>query len=122
MQARIVVVHDDPAFLASLADAFKAAGHDVAAFDDSMLAWDALKPETNVAILITRIRFPPGKPHGVALARRARAEHPDIRVIFTAAPEMRPYADDLGVFLPMPVNVPDVVRAVQQMLASDLAA
>jgi len=119
MPARIVVVHDDLEFLNPLTTALRAADYDVAAFDDSMTAWDALGAAQKVELLITRIRFPPGRPHGVALARRALGSRPGVQILFTAAPEMRFHADDLGIFLPTPVSPSEVVDVVNRMLVSD---
>jgi DNA-binding NtrC family response regulator len=104
-----VLVHDDPTFRDPLEAALQAQGYEVAAFGDSLLAWDALQAAQHVEILITRIRFPPGKPHGIALAHWAQANRPRVRVLFTALPELEPHAEGLGLFLPMPVCVPKVV-------------
>jgi DNA-binding NtrC family response regulator len=119
MPARIVLVHDDPAFLDPLESALQAKGHDVAAFDDSLLAWDALQAAQHVEILITRILFPPGKPHGVALAQWARCSRPKVRVLFIAQPELEAHTEGLGLFLPTPVSVPKIVEIVARLLATD---
>ena len=76
MPARIVVVHDDVEFLAAIEAALRAEGHDVAAFSNSLLAWDALAAGNRVEVLVTRIQFPAGQPHGVALSHQARMGHP----------------------------------------------
>ena len=86
---------------------------------NSLAAWSALEAGTKVEVLITRIRFGPGKPHGVALARHARANHGRLHIVFVAGAELQAHTDDLGVFLPMPVAVPDVVEQVHRSLASD---
>ena len=120
MPARIVVVHDDGAFLGLLSADLMAAGYEVAAFDDSLAAWDALEAAKKVELLITRIQFPTGKPHGVALARRALSIRPTVRILFTAMPDMQSYADDLGVFLAMPVSPTEVVETVNRMFADSI--
>jgi DNA-binding NtrC family response regulator len=119
MPARIVAVHDDRCFLDCLTAALQAQGHEVAAFDDSILAWDALHAAQHVEVLITRIRFPSGTPHGIALAHWAQANRPRVRVLFTALPELEPHAEGLGLFLPMPLSVPKVVEIVARLLATD---
>ena len=121
MPARIVVVHDEPAFVEPLATGLTTVGYDVATFNDSLLAWNALEAANKVELLITRIRFPPGKPHGVALAKRACANRPGVRVLFVALPEFECYTEDLGVFPAMPIDPAQVVAAAARLLASSLA-
>ena len=84
MPARIVIVHDEPDFADPLTAALRLAGHDVATFMDSQVGWDALDAAERIELLITRVDFPPGKPHGVSLARMARYKRLGIRVMFTA--------------------------------------
>jgi CheY-like chemotaxis protein len=67
MSARIVVVHDDPEFIKRTVTALLAVGHDVTMFSDSMSATEALRTAQRIEILITRIVFGIGQPHGVAL-------------------------------------------------------
>ena len=122
MPARIVAVHDDRAFLDPLVAALRAEYHLVVAFDDSGAAWDALRSAKTVEVLITRIEFAPGKPHGIALAHWARTKCPKVRVVFTALPKFMSEAEGLGTFLPMPVEVPTVVEIVNRILSFDEAA
>ena len=117
MTARIVVVQDDVVFLAAIEAALRAEGHDVAAFSNSLLAWDALAAGNRAQVLLTRIRFPPGQPHGVALARQARAHRPAVRVLFTALPEFQVHTEGLGAFLALPVSPADIVTAAARLLA-----
>jgi DNA-binding NtrC family response regulator len=116
--ARIVVVHDDSSFLEPLAATLRVRGHEVAAFHDSMLAWDALEAASKIELLITRIEFARGKPHGVALAHRALANRPAVRVLFTESPELQPFAADLGAFLAVPITPAEVVREVNRLLGT----
>jgi DNA-binding NtrC family response regulator len=67
MPARIVVIHDDPNFREFVVTALQAAGHDTEAFVSTMAAIDALEAAERIDLLITRLRFPEGTPHGVAL-------------------------------------------------------
>jgi DNA-binding NtrC family response regulator len=117
--ARIVFVHDDPSFREPLVAALNAAGHDVARFADSIAAWDALYAANWIEILVTRVQFGPGKPHGVALANSARARRPDVRVLLLALPQFRNDAKGVGLFIPIPANVPEVAETVERMLADD---
>jgi hypothetical protein len=67
-------------------------------------AWDAIGPP--IELLTTRIRFAAGKPHGIALANRAKVRR--IKVLFNALPQYAKDAEGLGVFLTMPVSAPDL--------------
>ena len=95
MSAYIVVVHNDPTFLHPLAATFRDTGHQVDAYDSSIQAWDALAEGRDVEVLITRVRFPLGEPHGVALAHHARAHHPHVLILFTAAATDRRQAREI---------------------------
>jgi DNA-binding NtrC family response regulator len=119
MPASVVVVHDDKDFVNQLTTALRLTRYDVAAFVDPMAALDALDASRLLEVLVTRVRFAPGKMNGVSLARMARSKRPGIRVLFTALPEFENYAEGLGKFMPMPVSLPDVVDAVVRMLESD---
>ena len=117
--ARVVVVHDEPSFLDPLVTSLRAVGVDVAAFSDSSLAWDALQFSSNVEILVTRVQFMPGKPHGVTLARWVKERSPAVRILFVALPEFQTDIKDVGLLLPRPVSVPQVAEAVCRMLSSE---
>ena len=110
-------MHDDPTVLHPLVAALRNAGHEVVTCDTSMLAWDALAEDRRVAALITRVRFPPGDPHGIALAHRARTNHPGVLVVFMAALEMKPHTEELGFFVPTPISPSAVAAAVDRMLS-----
>jgi CheY-like chemotaxis protein len=56
MPARIVV-HDYPAFIQRVVTALTAAGHDVAAFMNTMRAIEALEAAQHIEVLITRVNF-----------------------------------------------------------------
>jgi hypothetical protein len=71
-----------------------------------------------VRVLVTRVEFGPGKPHGVALARMVRVKRPGTRVVFVARAEYEPHTEGLGVFLPMPLNPDILVATVSRLLAS----
>jgi DNA-binding NtrC family response regulator len=116
MPARVVVVHGEPGFAEELVAALNLAGHQVDAFIDPLAAWDALAAGRPTQVLITRVQFPPGRSNGLALARMARANRPGIQVIFTALPEFAIDCEGDGVFLPLPVPVPQVVKTVELLL------
>jgi DNA-binding NtrC family response regulator len=120
MPASVMVVHDDLDFVERLTTALRLAGNDAISFIDSMAALDALYATIRLEVLVTGVRFVPGKINGVALARMARSKRHGVRVLFTALPEFEEYAEGLGKFMPMPVSVPDVVDAVATMLEPDV--
>ena len=102
MPARIVVVHDDPVFVATLATALGATGHSVATFVDPIAALDALDAAGKAEVVITRINYGTGRPNGVTLVRMARQKRPAIRALFIGRSEYVEYTEDLGEFLPSP--------------------
>jgi CheY-like chemotaxis protein len=116
MPARVVVVHDEPGFVEELVAALNLAGHQVAAYADPLAAWDALAATRLTEVLITRVQFPPGKSNGLALALMARANRPGIQVIFIALPQFARECEDVGLFLPLPVSVPHVVKTAGLLL------
>jgi DNA-binding NtrC family response regulator len=119
MPARIVVVHNNPTFREPLAASLKASGHAVASFADISVAWDALEAAEQMEILVTRVNFGPGKPHGVALARSARFRKPGVRVLIVGRPEYAEDAAGIGLFLPNSATVSRVADTVERMLADD---
>jgi DNA-binding NtrC family response regulator len=126
MPARVVMVHDETEFAAGVAAALRLTGNDVAVFADPMRALDALDAAQRIEVLITQIKFAPGKPNGVALARMAQTKRPGtrrpwtrrpwIKVLFTALPEFAEHAAGLGEFVAMPACVTDVAAAVDGLL------
>ena len=113
MPARIVLVHDDKAFLEEVAAAFAAVGHDIATFERSMTALEAAQ---SVDVLITRLNFPAGNPNGVSLARVTRNSRPGIKVFFFGPAQMQEYTDGVGDFLPYPITVSELVEMVAKLL------
>jgi DNA-binding NtrC family response regulator len=118
MPARIVLVHDDTDFLVRAAAAIRAAGYDIVAFEGSMAALEALGGAAkNVELLITRVNFSLGSPHGVSLAMMAHRKIPNLKVLFLARPEQQEHATGIGEFMPVPVTIPELVDRVSAMLA-----
>lgn len=122
MPARIVLVHDDADFVERAAAAIRSVGYDVAAFHGSLAALDAFGTAQTVELLITRVNFPQGSPHGVSLAMMARRKLPDIKVLFVARPESQRHTDGIGEFMPAPVSIPELVERVSQILAEHASA
>jgi hypothetical protein len=80
-------------------------------------AADGLRTSQRIEVLITRITFGAGQPHGVALARMARVKRPSVKVLFVARPEFLAHTEGIGEFLPMWAATADIVGAVERMLA-----
>ena len=111
MSANIIFVHDDPEFTGEAAAALRLAGHKVVTFREPIEALSALETEY-FDILVTRVRFPIGRPNGVALARMARMRRPSIKVVFTAAAENAEYTEGLGETVTAPIDIPELVATV----------
>jgi CheY-like chemotaxis protein len=115
---RIVLVHDVPEFADTTAAPLRDAGYDVTVFMHTMSALHAFDAENGIDVLITRVGFSQGQPHGVALAQMARVRRPGIKVLFVGVPERREHTEGLGELLTAPVTATDVVETVGKMLAA----
>jgi hypothetical protein len=101
MPMRIVLVHDDRAFLDLLTAALKEAGYEVVSFETSFFTMPPPQSSDMLEITISRAT---GKYHGV-------------RLRVTGLPAGQPYAGSLGQFLAEPVTVVDVFEAVRRFIA-----
>jgi DNA-binding NtrC family response regulator len=115
MPANIILVHDDPKFVEEAAAALVRAGHQVATFQDPHEGLNALETAERFDILITRVRFPPGRPNGVSLAQMAQMRQPRIKVLFTVAPENIEYTEGIGEFVAAPIDIPELVATVARL-------
>jgi DNA-binding NtrC family response regulator len=100
MPARIVMVHDDRAFLDQVAFALRVEGHEVIAFNE----------QTRVTVfprdpVMTDIR--------ITQSNGARA---GVRIKVTAYPEASARSEGWGASLPDPLTSSDVVLAVRRLL------
>jgi DNA-binding NtrC family response regulator len=116
MPARIVVVHDEPEFIDQAVKALTRAGWEAVGFSDSMAAVHALDHADKIDLLITRVQLGAHKPHGVSLALMAKSKRPKIKVLFTALPEYEDQVKLLGEFLPLPIDPPQLLEAVERIL------
>lgn len=122
MPATVVIVHDDGALTAQTKAALEQNGHDVATFADPMAALQALERARSADLLITRVNFGPGKPHGVSLALMARTRRPQIKVLFVTRPENQQHTEGVGELLPAPAAADDVIAAAERLLSGGQAA
>ena len=73
-------------------------------------------------IAVDVVRYPQhmaimnGTPQGASLAAMTLSQRPNIKVLFTALPEYTAYLEGMGAFLVLPVTIPDLVGAVDQLL------
>ena len=117
MPARIVLAHSDPQFLSDMLCGLRSSGYDVVGFPDSNGALTALEAAERVEILVTRVVFAQGTPHGVALARMARIRRPGIKILFIVRPELVSHTEGVGTALLIPVTADEVVAKVIEMLS-----
>jgi hypothetical protein len=96
MVARITLVHGDPIFAGSVANALRAKGHEVLTFSDPAFAVPPPRVTDGLEIVITQ----------------ATGRYCGVRVRVTGLPKDKPYAGALSQFLSEPVEVRDVVRAL----------
>lgn len=115
MSARIVLVYDDRRYLEAAASALKEGGYDIAAFTNPMIALRAFDGPPTVDLLVTRVAFNRGTIHGIALARMAKVKCLDIRILFIDLPERQKHTDGIGAFIALPVEVPDLIRAIERL-------
>ena len=96
MSANVVIVHDEPVFSLRVVTALRHAGFDVVAFADPIDALNDIQAGQPVDVLITRVTFPEGSPHGVSLALVLRAKYPGLKVVFAARAERIEHTEGIG--------------------------
>jgi CheY-like chemotaxis protein len=117
MPAHIVIVHDDADFLDMIEAALGGAGDQVRTYCSALEALVGLDEPPPVDLLITRTHFPSVGDSGIALARMARRQNPDIKILLVSALEFKDDVADLGTFLMAPVSIPTLLDAVDKLLA-----
>ncbi len=115
MGKRILLVHNDPQFADRVTAALSGAGFEVECLDDPMAAIDVLNSDSPPEVLITRLRFPTGKPTGIALGRMALVKCPGIKLIITGRAPYAEFADGVGEFLPHPVSIARLLETVRRL-------
>ncbi len=129
MPATVLIVDQEPEARDMLLAAIRAAGYEVASFDDPMTALDALEADRPallvgavplvphlVRVLVTRVIFGPGNLNGVALAHMLRNKLHPVRFVFVGPRKNRGYVDGLGEFVPHPLDPQAVVEAVERAI------
>lgn len=118
MPAHVILVHDKPEFLARIGAALRFAGYDVAAFCDPLAALDGLEKARQAELLITRIKFAVGMPHGISLASMARYKRPKINVLLVDDPKEACHAEGVGAFIPCPIEIPRLLTTLDQLVGN----
>lgn len=118
MPAKVVLMETDPDLRRTLAAALADAGHPVAAFCNSLAAYDALTNAKTVEVLITCVGCGENQPHGIALGRAGRYRRPSMSVIFLAEADEAEVAQEEGLVMMKPVALRAAVRLVNQIVSS----
>lgn len=112
--AHILIAEDDAAMRRFLSGALEKVGHDVTAVEDGLRAVEALE-RGRFDLLLTDIVMP--GMDGIALAGRAQALAPDLRVMFiTGFSGMA--AQGAAPVVAKPFHLRDVVVQVERLLAA----
>ena len=114
------LAEDDVPFCYAAQRALELAGFQVAAYNNSTEAWDAVGINSGLDLFLTDIIFPPGQPNGAALIKSARYNHPNLPIIVMTA-----YADSLGIgpdenilILYKPVDLTTLAATVSGLLTN----
>ncbi|HTI80836.1 MAG TPA: hypothetical protein VL614_10360 [Acetobacteraceae bacterium] len=113
MPAQIVVVLSDPELADATVSALTADGHDALAVHDPMTALALLGQATEIELLVASTYFGEGKPTGTSLALMTKLSRPNLKVIFTADPELVPLLEDIGRVIVDPITPACIVDAVR---------
>ena len=118
-RVRVLVAEDDWLIRLLTADVLQEdCGLEVLQADDGLTALALLEEPDNVALVVTDLRMPGA--NGLTLARKARAAHPGIPLLFvTGTPELLNGQSDLKPFecLAKPYDPCAMVRTVNYLLS-----
>lgn len=117
---KIMLAEDDGDMRRFLAKALEKAGHEVVAYEDGAVAYEALK-STSVELLLTDIVMP--EMDGIELARRGAELDPNMKIMFItgfAAVALHPdsQAPKDAKVLSKPFHLKDLVAEVEKMMAA----
>lgn len=115
MPGKVIIVHDNKKFLSDLTAATAAAGFMPIACENTMIALELLDTSHDFTLLITRIAYASGFPHGLSLALIARRKIIGLKVLFVGRPELAEYVSDIGDFLPFPIEANCVIAKIKSM-------
>lgn len=114
----VLLVEDDPLILIHSHLALEDAGFAALPVRDAAEALDVLSTRGDIRALFTDVRLP-GTLDGVALAKRVRAERPDVEIVVTSGStkigaEMLPHG---AKFLPKPYTAFQITRLLANCAA-----
>lgn len=81
----ILLVEDDDAVSEVIRQHLADVGHAVIGAPDTTVAHELLGTGQPIDLLLVDLVMPVGQPDGLAFARQAKAEHPDVPIIFLTA-------------------------------------
>jgi two-component system, cell cycle sensor histidine kinase and response regulator CckA len=116
----ILFVEDDEAFRYAVSRHLQTDGYSVIDVASSMEALRVID-KGDVDVVIADILLYPKEPHGVALARMIHAKHPELPILFvTGVKDIEQHEVGMpGEVLYKPIELADLSRKVQELLASD---
>ena len=82
-----------------------------------MAASDAIPSGRPFDLVVTKVDFGPGKPHGVSLALMMRSRLPGLKVLFISRPEFKEHTTGAGEFIATPISASDLLATVDRMIA-----
>jgi CheY-like chemotaxis protein len=122
---RILLVEDEPAIRAIMADTLGDAGFEVTAICTGDEAAILIADSDRFDVLLTDITMP-GLIDGIGLAEHAREVHPDLPVVFVSGrPENARRAEAVGqpsAFVPKPYDVARVITMIDRLMSDEQAS
>lgn len=112
---RILIVEDEPILRMAFAEAARDAGYDVIEAANSQGALRHLASEKVVDLVFSDIYLPGGM-DGVALARRIKLDHPDVKILLTSGRGFPPGASAIGPFIAKPYATADLLTRIERHL------
>ena len=116
MKPPVLVVDDDVLVRSMIADIFRYAGLVVIECADADEALEILQSGTAVGLLFSDVRMP-GSLDGAGLARVAKTEYPELKIVLTSS-ERPPDGALCDAFFAKPWDVSHVIREVKSLLVA----
>jgi CheY-like chemotaxis protein len=118
----IVLMEDDEAYRYVVASALESAGYRVIAAEDYREVLRVIEEGMTLDLLLLDIFMPPGRPHGFAVAKMAKARRPQLKAMFFTAFYGDLPGDEIGI-APGPVlrksgDTAPLLAAVAALLAA----
>lgn len=114
----ILLVEDEVLIRLMIADELRSAGFYVLEASNADEAWEILESALPVDLLFTDIQMP-GEMDGIALASRARARNPDLKLIITSGRHLEAGVDahiGAGEFVSKPYSLRALLAKIESLL------